>query len=91
VCWGTFLLAAGSGARPELADPLYTITDLGTLPGQTSSVATWINSQGQVVGISYNSSDGYFTDVFTGSANPPRFTQTGNGAESFLYGNGRMA
>jgi hypothetical protein len=34
------------------ADALYTITNLGTLPGQSSSVATSINNSGQVVGIS---------------------------------------
>jgi probable HAF family extracellular repeat protein len=79
---------AGSAAR---ADALYTIADLGTLSGQSSSVATSINNQGQVVGISYNSSDGSFAESVGGSAQPPRFTQTGNGAESFLFSNGQMS
>jgi uncharacterized membrane protein len=76
--------------RNARADALYTITNLGTLSGQSSSVATSINDQGQVVGISYNASDGTFADSVSGTAQPPRFTQTGNGAESFLYSNGQM-
>ena len=47
-------------SSPASADAIYTITDLGTLSGQSSSVATSINNLGQVVGISYNSADGYF-------------------------------
>ena len=85
----TFALLAGLSQTSAKADPIYTITDLGTLSGQSSSVATSINNQGQVVGISYNSSDGYFTAVYPASGSPPRFTQTGNGAESFLYNNGQ--
>ena len=57
------LALTGPTAR---ADALYTITDLGTLSGQSSSVATSINNQGQVVGISYNGSDGYFASNNTG-------------------------
>ena len=86
----TFALLAGLSETRTKADPIYTITGLGTLSGQSSSVATSINNQGQVVGISYNSSDGYFTAVYPASGSPPRFTQTGNGAESFLYNNGQM-
>ena len=59
VLWASALIAAISGSD-ALADGLYTITDLGTLSGQSSSVATAINNQGQVVGMSYNSSDGSF-------------------------------
>jgi uncharacterized membrane protein len=77
---------AGSAAR---ADALYTITDLGTLSGQSSSVATSINNQGQVVGISYNGSDGYFASQTGGPADPPRFAVTGDGSQSFLYSNGQ--
>jgi probable HAF family extracellular repeat protein len=36
--------------------PLYTITDLGKLPGDTRSSASSVNDAGQVVGISSNSS-----------------------------------
>jgi uncharacterized membrane protein len=85
-----FTAMAGLAGSAAQADPLYSITDLGTLPGKTSSVATAISNQGQVAGISYNGPDGYFTDVFQGSANPPRFTVTANGAQSFLYGSGQM-
>lgn len=77
-------------SSPASADAIYTITDLGTLSGQSSSVATSINNLGQVVGISYDSSDGYFTPVYPASGNPPRFTQTGSGANSFLYSGGQM-
>jgi uncharacterized membrane protein len=91
---GIFLMAVmmGLGLRVSeaRADALYGITDLGTLSGQSSSVATGINNSGQVVGISYNSSDGYFTQVFPQTANPPRFTETGGGAQSFLYSNGQL-
>jgi len=78
------------GGTTAYAEPIYSITDLGTLPGQTSSVATSINNQGQVVGISYNSSDGYFASGISGPAAPPRFDSSGNGAQSFLYSNGQM-
>ena len=91
--WGVFLailVGLGLEGSEARADPLYGITNLGTLSGQSSSVATSINNNGQVVGISYNSSDGYFTDVFPLTANPPRFTETGTGAQSFLYSNGQM-
>ncbi len=81
------VVVATSGAR---ADALYTITDLGTLSGQSSSAATSINNQGQVVGISYNSSDGYFASNTSGPAEPPRFVVAGSGAQSFLYGNGQI-
>jgi uncharacterized membrane protein len=90
LCGALFVMAGLAGPTAR-ADGIYSITDLGTLSGQSSSVATSINNQGQVVGISYNSSDGYFTQVLTGSALPPRFFQTGSGAESFLYSNGQMA
>lgn len=58
--------------------------------GQSSSVATSINNQGQVVGISYNSSDGYFASNVSGPAAPPRFAVTGPGAQSFLCSDGQM-
>ncbi len=87
---GTLWLTAALASSLAHADGIYSITGLGTLSGQSSSVATSINNSGQVVGISYNSSDGYFTSVFPASANPPRFTQTGSGAESFLYSGGQM-
>ena len=54
------MLAAAVASPAAKADPIYTITDLGTLPGTTMSVATAINNNGQVVGVSYNASDGVF-------------------------------
>ena len=42
---------------PLFAQSTYKITDLGTLPGSTSSIATAINNSGQVVG---NSGDHAF-------------------------------
>ncbi len=89
VLWASILITAVSGPA-ALADGLYTITDLGTLSGQSSSVATSINNQGQVVGVSYNSSDGSFASSIAGGQAPPRFDQTGNGAQSFLFSNGQM-
>jgi uncharacterized membrane protein len=86
--FGTITCLAVPAVR---ADALYTITDLGTLSGQSSSVATSINNLGRVVGISYNSSDGSFADSVSGTAQPPRFTQTGNGAQSFLYSGGQTS
>ena len=92
--WGVFLaimVGLGLEGSAACADPLYGITDLGTLSGQSSSVATSINNNGQVVGISYNSSDGNFSSDLTGPTDPPRFQQTGDGAQSFLYNNGQMS
>ncbi len=89
---GSLVLLAGLAATEARADAIYSITDLGTLSGQTSSVATSINNQGQVVGISYNSSDGYFGTVPSPpTAAPPTFNMTGNGAQSFLYNNGQVS
>jgi probable HAF family extracellular repeat protein len=88
--WAAALVASLSGPSAK-ADGLYTITDLGTLSGQSSSVATSINNQGQVVGISYNAADGSFEESVYASGQPPRFTQNGNGAESFLFSGGQMS
>lgn len=49
-----FVLVAAVCGPAAQADPLYTITDLGTLPGYTSSTATGLNNQGQVVGQASN-------------------------------------
>ena len=89
---GVLTLIASLWTTGAWADAIYSITDLGTLSGQSSSVATSINNQGQVVGISYNAADGYFgTSNNPSSASPARFQQSGNGAESFLYSNGQMS
>ena len=77
----------GSEAR---ADALYGITNLGTLFGQSSSVATSINNNGQVVGISYNSSDRSFADSVYGSTAAPIHPNRRR-YQSFLYSNGQMA
>ena len=84
-----FGVIAASSAQ---ADGLYSITGLGTLQGQSSSVATSINNSGQVVGISYNSSDGYF-GPYPGpaSASPLGFNVTGTGAMSFIYNGGQIS
>ena len=88
---GTLWLSIDLVAPRVRADALYSITDLGTLSGQTSSVATSINNSGQVAGISYNSSDGYFAQTVLWQRQPPRFTETGSGAQSFLYSNGQTS
>ena len=86
------LLAAALTASTTQADSIsYSISDLGTLPGTSMSAATGINNQGQVVGVSYNSSDGSFVQNLSGTATPPRFQQTGNGAQSFLYSGGQIS
>ena len=41
------LVVLGLSAARAGADPLYTKTDLGTLPGTTQSIATGINAPGQ--------------------------------------------
>jgi uncharacterized membrane protein len=89
--WVASFVAVATAGSSVRADGIYSITDLGTLSGQSSSVATSINNLGQVVGISYNASDGYFgtaTNPVTGA--PPTFNVTGSGAQSFLYNNGQM-
>jgi probable HAF family extracellular repeat protein len=64
-------LLAGSG-RGLSADILYTVTDLGTLPGASGSYASGINNAGQVVGFSdippthaFLSSNGQMQDLGT--------------------------
>ena len=78
----TFAAWAGTAG----ASPMYNIVDLGTLPGTTQSIATGINASGQVVGVSYSSSDGTYT--------PNTALQYLNisydaGAKSFLYSGGQ--
>ncbi len=51
--WGLVVLVSGraaSGAAP----PYYKVTDLGTLPGASSSEALALNDRGQVVGVCSN-------------------------------------
>ena len=45
-------LAVAASLRAAAADPLYTVRDLGLLPGATSAAATAINDAGVVVGSS---------------------------------------
>ncbi|MDR3620719.1 MAG: hypothetical protein P4L85_15310 [Paludisphaera borealis] len=82
LAFATLLTLAASEAR---AVPMYTIRDLGTLPDKASSIATSINNQGQVVGISYNDADG---EVYQSSLGP-RYNLSGTGTQSFLYDNGK--
>jgi uncharacterized membrane protein len=82
------LVVLGSMSREAWADPLYTITDLGTLSGTTQSIATGINASGQVTGVSYTCSDGtWTTGVVLGPAGPLSYDA---GAKSFLSSNGQM-
>jgi probable HAF family extracellular repeat protein len=55
---------------------IYTITDLGTLPGTVQSVATGINNSGQIIGFTNNT-------IIPGLA-------PGANSQSFLYSNGHM-
>lgn len=79
-------------ASPGRAGPMYTITDLATLTGASESVATGINNQGQVVGISYNNGDGYYglDPADSDNATPQTFHSNGTDARSFLYNNGQL-
>ncbi len=77
----------GSAGQPASADPLYTITDLGTLPGTTQSIATGINASGQIAGVSYSSSNGTWKAL---GILAPLNTSYDAGAQSFLYSNGQM-
>src|SRR5262249_24120818 len=82
------LVVLAIGPAPAGADPMrYTITALGTLPGTSRSIATGINSQGQVTGVSYSSSDGAWTA--TGLLQPLGISFDA-GAKSFLFSNGQM-
>jgi probable HAF family extracellular repeat protein len=45
-------LAAALAALPALAAPIYTITDLGILPGNSASYGLGLNSLGQIAGYS---------------------------------------
>lgn len=74
-----------SSASWAVASPTYTITDLGTLPGQSASVATGINDQGQVVGVSGNG-----IDAVSGNAWPRVVPGHNPGLSSFLYSGGQM-
>ena len=54
--------------RQLLAPGIYTVTDLGTLPGGTGSYATGINNSGQVVGYSNISGVGDHAFFYSGGA-----------------------
>jgi probable HAF family extracellular repeat protein len=77
----------GLSARGARADRMYSIQDLGTLPGTSQSIATGINASGQVTGISYSSTDGTWKDVGVRSSLGLSYDA---GAKSFLYSNGQM-
>ncbi len=74
-------------ANAQAAPISYQISDLGTLPGTTQSIATGINAQGQVVGVSYSSSDGTWT---ANGALFPLGISYDAGAKSFLFSSGQM-
>jgi probable HAF family extracellular repeat protein len=46
-------VSAAGVARPAKAEILYTLTDLGTLPGGDQSFGYGVNASGQVAGTSY--------------------------------------
>src|SRR5262249_52476928 len=76
------LALLGPTGRVASADPLYTITDLGTPPGTRQSVATGINASGRVAGVSYTSSDGTWrSGIVLGAALPPFYDAQ---AQSFV-------
>ncbi len=62
------------------ASSLYTITDLGTLPGTSGSIATGINDLGQVVG---------YAGSVAFSGHPGGYVY-GPDTRSFLYSNGQL-
>ena len=82
---GTLWLGVALVASSARADALYSITGLGTLSGQSSSVATSINNAGQVVGISYNSSDGYFSQLTPGKRTATSVFRNGHGLRSRFF------
>ena len=97
-CASSFCLAAltiAMRAGSLQAEPMYSITNLGTMPRQNSSVATAINNVGQVVGVSYTTpwGGGYSQNFAIDSGS--RF-QTGQPVlgvalpQSFLYSGGQM-
>ncbi|HEV8690159.1 MAG TPA: hypothetical protein VGQ91_07685, partial [Ideonella sp.] len=57
-------LLALAAAAPATAATYYVVKDLGTLPGDTDSIATGLNGQGDVVGWS-NGPNGYRGFVYT--------------------------
>src|SRR4051812_33045275 len=61
------LLLAGAA----LAQPQYTVTDLGVLPGYDTSVATGLNDQGDVVGYCMGPSDSYGSAVVWRNGSAP--------------------
>jgi uncharacterized membrane protein len=81
------LAILGSLGRVASADPMYSITGLGTLPGTTQSIATGINASGQITGVSYTSSNGTWKAV---NILAPLNISYDAGAQSFLYSNGQM-
>lgn len=57
ICMSVSILCLVICGRPVYAMPYYTITDIGVLPGYSSSIAKSINNSGQVVGVSHSSID----------------------------------
>jgi uncharacterized membrane protein len=81
-------LAAVLGVgRSALADPMYSIVGLGTLPCTSQSIATGIDASGQVTGVSYTRSDGTWSA--DGVLSPYNVSYDA-GAKSFIYSNGQM-
>ena len=85
--WAVVILSMVT-AEPSARAPdgIYTITWAWALfrANRHPSVATSINNSGQVVGISYNSSDGAFTQVLTGSGGAAAASPRQGAAQAIL-------
>lgn len=73
-------------AAQAVAAPYYVITDLGFLSGGTESVATAINSKGQVVGYGNVSGEGFETHAFLWDKGEMTDLGTLGGGYSAAYG-----
>ena len=70
--------------RSAWGETLYTVTDLGTLPGGTAmSEARGINASGQVVGVSYASYDNYHAFLYSNGAMADLGTLGGSESKAF--------
>jgi probable HAF family extracellular repeat protein len=66
-------VSAAGAARPARAGSLYTLTDLGTLPGFDSSAGFGVNNRGQVAGYvyTYTNQEGSYHAFLSGHGGGP--------------------